>query len=627
MMNAGQSAGLFDASAQAELQQTAADTGSPPGEVEREARAALQELGGRRGRLGSALFAALSRFIRRRGYPRAPVYDLQELQQVREAMDQGSVVFLVSHKTYLDFFVLFEFFHYLGMTPPRIFGGANMAFAGFGPLARQAGGIFIRRSFRDDLVYKVALRQRLRTLVRQGESFMWAIEGTRSRTGKLLIPRLGLLHYMTGAARQVEEAAVRFIPVAVVYDRIPDVADMAAQDAGARKSAESLAWFIRYLRSLGENFGDIHLRFGQPIALHETPAAPDLSGPEGEAASQAEVQKLAFETCFRINQVSPATPTSLVLLSVLCHGKRTRRQIPGDVRHLAHRVQAASPTAQERSPNRRIDEDSDRHIAEQVDALIRAGVLQDFAGGSVQELRIRPQALSMAIYYSNMAAHHFVLPAFVELALAVLVQRGSDCSRADFLHECMELRELYKYEFFFSRKDEFRRQLLAELRELAPGLGDHFTSTDLRQCLQSLPLRVAVGVLSPYLEAYRRAASYCLGHPAHVGQDENELLDKLMAESQALTTSYPAGQAGSAGLGLPELGVSRALLANGLLVARSSRLRIGPTDGPGQNEPAQASVPGLLARLDEVEAALGVLAAMNQGSHGAEMQSQAAPSN
>ncbi len=614
-----------DASWQAELRDIASMTGRPFDEIESEARRDLQELGGRRGRVGTALFAALSRFIRRRGYSNPPVYDLTELQQVRDAMRNGSVVFLVSHKTYLDFFVLYEFFHYLGITPPRIFGGANMAFAGFGLLARQAGGIFIRRSFRDDPVYKAALRHRLRTLIRQGESFMWAIEGTRSRTGKLLIPKLGLLHYVTDSSKQLEETAVRFIPVAVVYDRIPDVADMAAQDAGASKSAESLAWFMGYLRSLGENFGDIHLRFGQPMALHETPAAPDLAETgeqaddraddraEDRASHQAEVQKLAFEACFRINQVSAATPTSLVLLSVLCHGQRGPRQIPGDVRELARRVRAASPTAQEQSPSRQVDDGSDRHIDEQVAALLRAGVLQSTRSDAADGVRVPPEALSMAIYYSNMAAHHFVIPAFVELALAVLMQRGKATTHADFLDECRELRELYKYEFFFSRKDEFRQQLLAELKTLAPGLREPFAPATLRQCVDGMQLRVAVGVLSPYLEAYRRAAAWCLQHPGSASQADAMVLDELMAESRRAASTSPAGQPGSTDQPLPELGVSRALLANGLLVAGNYGLRDAREAGPGQDEVAQPPQHALLTRLAEIEAALGVLAAMNRG--------------
>jgi hypothetical protein len=276
-------------------------------------------------------------------------------------------------------------------------------------------------------------------------------------------------------------------------------------------------------------------------------------------------------------------------------------------------VRTANPDAQEQSPSRQVDDGSNRHIDEQVAALLHAGVLQSVPADGPDGLRVRPEALSMAIYYSNMAAHHFVIPAFVELALAVLMQRGRDCTEADFLDECLELRELYKYEFFFSRKDEFRQQLLAELKALAPGLEEPFAPATLRQCLAGMPVRVAVGVLSPYLEAYRRAAAWCLQHPGSASQADAMVLDELMAESRRAANTSPAGQAGSTDQPLPELGVSRALLANGLLVAGNYGLRDAPGAGPGQIEVAQPSQHALLNRLAEIEAALGVLAAMNRG--------------
>jgi glycerol-3-phosphate O-acyltransferase len=596
-----------------ELQQIGGASGRPMSDITAELQRDLHELGGRRGRLGSWLFASLSRFIRRRGYPQQAVYDLGEWQQVREAMSSGSTVFLISHKTYLDFFVLFEFFYDQGIPPPRIFGGANMAFAGFGLLARHAGGIFIRRSFREDPVYKAALRHRLRTLIQEGESFMWAIEGTRSRTGKLLIPRLGLLHYMTDSSQQLDQTEVRFVPVALVYDRIPDVADMAAQDAGAVKPAESLSWFMRYLRSLGGSLGDIHLRFGQPIMLHETPAAPDLMEATATQSHQAEVQKLAFEACFRINQISPATPTSLVLLSLLCHGRRNKLQIRQDVLELAAAVRAACPGAQEQMPSRSVEGDTDGHV----NALLAAGVLEAPEGWPQNELRIRPKAISMAIYYSNMAAHHFVISAFAELALALLVLRGNDASQEDFLGECFDLRELFKYEFFFSRKDEFQRHLLQELQALGTSLRSGQPVATLLQSLRGKKVRVAVGVLSPYLAAYRQVVTYLLTQPVSSDESDEALLGAM------LSAAHAAPAAPARHNGLPETGVSRALLANGLLVAGNYRLRAAATDEPGQDEAIQRQRK-FSARLDAIEAALGLLAALNRDEHDAGPAVQAA---
>ncbi len=599
-----------------ELQQIATESGRPLSEVIAQSERDLLELGGNRGKVGAWLFAALSRFIRRRGYAQDPVYDLAELAQVRKALQSGSVVFLVTHKTYLDFFVLYEFFYYLGIPPPRIFGGANMAFAGFGLLARHAGGIFIRRSFRDDPIYKAALRHRLRNLIQQGESFMWAIEGTRSRTGKLLTPKLGLLHYLTNSSQHLAEEQVRFVPVAVVYDQIPDVADMAAQEAGAAKTAESLSWFMRYLRSLGGSFGDIHLRFARPMTLHETPAAPNLKPSADAPGGQAAVQKLAFEACFRINQVSPATPVSLVLLSVLCHGRRKYTEIQQDVQALAAYVHSEHPQAQAQQPSRLIETDT----GHQIQTLLSADVLESPAGWPQDEVRIRPQALSMAIYYSNMAVHHFVESAFAELALALLLTRKDHSTQQDFALECLQLRELFKFEFFFSRKGEFHIQLLRELQALGLDPAGPYSREAMLQCLGKKQLRVAVGVLSPYLATYRHVVDYFVDHPARSDEADSALLAAMLSAGNTVPARTN---------GLPEIGIARALLANGLLVAGNYELRFsaqfsgefGDEQGEtGQTAAVQAKRQAFLARLDAIETALVLLADMNS----AETESQPA---
>ncbi len=634
------------AALQAELQQIAATSQRPFADVCAEARQDLLELASVRSTLGAWMFARLSRFVRRRGYGQVPIHDLAELQMLRQALRSGSQVFLVTHKTYLDFFVLFEFFYQHGMTPPRIFGGANMAFAGFGALARRAGGIFIRRSFKDDAIYKAALSQSIANLLHQKESFMWAIEGTRSRTGKLLIPRLGLLHYVTEAAKtlgnQLGDEVVSFIPVGVVYDRIPDVADMAAQEAGAGKQRESLAWFFRYLRKLRGRHGDIHVRFGAPIALGETPDAPDLAGSSTDSQqAQIAVQKLAFEACFRINEVTPATMTSLVLLSLLCRGTASVASIKQDVAVLQSFMQQMHPAAQGQQPSRGGSESPAQCIA----ALQRAGLLQASDGlsagnssgrGSLGRglrrdsssaesspgltLQLQPQSLSEAIYYSNMAAHHFLIPAFAELALALLVQRTAGFSIAEFEAQCLALRELFKFEFFFSRKALFRLQLEQELAQL--GLPDAarpgIDSAALLQCLRAKPIRLATGVLAPYLAAYRAIAERLASDSACKGLDDAQL-QKLCLEAARSRAELPAAQPQvrravrtaerpakrPSGVFRPVL--SLALLANGIRVADSRGLRADQNDATRQDRCRT-----LISELDEIEEALAQLLAMNR---------------
>jgi len=549
-----------------ELETIAAQSGRSMEELHSQAVRDLAEMRSVRNPLAVRLFAALGRFIYRRGYHRQHVFDLGEVERVRAESQKRSLVFLVTHKTYLDFFVLFDFLYRQGIPTPFIFGGLNMNFAGFGTLARRAGGIFIRRSFRDNAVYKAVLRRYIQTLIEDGSCFMWAIEGTRSRTGKLLVPRLGLLNYVAGAGRGLGEGAVSYIPVCVAYDQIPDVVDMAAQEAGAEKKPENLPWFMEYVRGLGGPFGYIHIRFGDPMDIKETPDAPALEPTRASADKrQIEIQKLAFEVCYRINEITPATMTSLVMMVLLCRGPCDAQRIRSDVRALSEYIRERERRVISTRPSRVLSEDPE----ESIDALIATGVLRVGGNGpdagTQRRFEIAPDRVSVAIYYANMAVHHFVISAFAELALAACLRRGS--ADWDVLwEECLRLRNLFKFEFFFSRNETFREQLKLELDSLDPDWpaaleegGDAIASM-----LRNKPLLVAAGVLSPFVAAYRVVAEMICRDAA-----SRELPDGAFIARCLESAGNQPGRGGTPSVP----GVSRALLANGLRVADNRGLR------------------------------------------------------
>jgi glycerol-3-phosphate O-acyltransferase len=568
---------LDKASIRSELQQIAAADARPTDVVRAEAESDLAEMRGRRNPLAVRLFAALSRFVYRRGYHRHPVYDLEEVERVRAASRERSVVFLVTHKTYLDFFVLFDFLYRQGIPTPYIFGGLNMNFAGFGALARRAGGIFIRRSFRDDPVYKAVLRRYIESLIEQGACFMWAIEGTRSRTGKLVMPRLGLLNYVSDASRGLGEGATSFIPVSVVYDQIPDVVDIAAQEAGADKKPESLSWFMEYLRGLGGPFGYIHIRFGDAMVITETPDAPELDAARKRLGRrQLEIQKLAFEVCYRINEITPATMTSLVLMVLLCRGRCDEDQVRNDVGALSNYIIDRDHKIILKRPSRELGDDP----AESIDSLITTGVLiADGTGAgtpapvtgkrnSPRWLEIAPDRLSVAIYYSNMAVHHFVIAAFTELALIASMQAPAAYTPGDFFSECLRLRNLFKFEFFFSRKAVFQNQLMLELESLEPEWQTALQEGEpgVARILKQKPLLVGAGVLSPFVTAYRWVGEMIASDAAGRQLTQEAFIAKCLEWANR-------GSQHDGARNTP--GVSRALLANGLRVADSRGLRTG----------------------------------------------------
>src|SRR5262249_35810043 len=236
----------------------------------------------------------------------------------------------------LDHLVLQYALHENGHAPNHTAGGINMNFFPMGPLVRRSGVFFIRRTFKDNPVYKFVLRQYIDYLVEKRFSLEWYIEGGRSRSGKLLPPRFGLLAYVIDAYRRGKSEDTFLIPVSIAYDQIQDVSEYVAEQRGAAKQRENFGWFLGLVRRLRRRYGNIHIRFGEPLSLAKTLGPSDPSAEPNADEQNLTLQKLAFEVSVRINRVTPITPTSLVTLALLGMGDRalTLHEIVAALRNL-----------------------------------------------------------------------------------------------------------------------------------------------------------------------------------------------------------------------------------------------------------------------------------------------------
>jgi glycerol-3-phosphate O-acyltransferase len=587
-MRGWKSAVLDDAAFERQIRSIAIESGRSIRDVRAEARDALEEMGGRRSPIAVYAFASLSRFVCRRGYDPDYCFDMQELDRTRQLAANKCIVYLITHKTYLDLFVLYDFLYRQGIATPYMFGGANMAFAGFGPLARRAGGIFIRRAFADQPLYKAVLDRYVKSLMENGCSFCWAIEGTRSRTGKLVAPKIGLLKYVANAAQSLDDA-IAYVPVSVSYDLIPDVADIAAQEAGAEKKPESLEWFVRYVRRLGEGFGNIYIRFGKAIAFADTPDAPSMAELRDSVAPEViGVQKLAFEVCYQVNEVTPATTTSLVLMALLCRTAARPEQIHEDVFALQHYLARRQSESLFDAPNREFDYDVDATLG----VLLSKGIVQrDPEGGFCSIARER---FLVALYYSNMAVHHFVIAAFTELGLLNMAHAKSNRGADAFQDEVLGLRDLFKFEFFFARKDTFGKQFIDDLRYLGEPVEDIFglSRQHAADLLRRQPVLVSYGALSPFINAYSVVADCLVELGTAKVDDRPAFVARCQAESRKRRAGYPGF-------------APKALLNNGLLLAGNRDLLELAPDADRRRQAFADELRFISKQLDEIRAISG----------------------
>ncbi|MGH7893684.1 MAG: 1-acyl-sn-glycerol-3-phosphate acyltransferase, partial [Candidatus Binatia bacterium] len=425
----------------------------------REAASDLREIAATHSPYVIDLTAQLIRVLYSRGYS-AIQYDRDALARIYQLAQRHPVVFLPSHKSNLDHLVLQYALHENGHPPNHTAGGINMNFFLVGPLVRRSGVFFIRRTFKDDAVYKFVLRHYVDYLIEKRFSLEWYLEGGRSRSGKLLPPRFGLLAYVVDAYRRGKSEDVHLIPVAIAYDQIQDVGAYTAEQRGAKKQRESFSWFVGVVRNLRRRYGAIHLRFGEPISLAQLlgPSDPDAE-PHADEQGLA-IQKLAFEVSDRINRVTPITPTSLVTLALLGRGDRAQSVAEATIalRNLLHYVRGhALPTTGD------LDLDSQDGVRRTLDTLVENGVVTCFAEGFEPVYAIGPDQHLTAAYYRNTIIHFFVNGAIAELALLRATEDDARDFRGEFWNEALRLRDLLKFEFFFAERERFRRELRDEV--------------------------------------------------------------------------------------------------------------------------------------------------------------------
>ena len=242
-------------------------------QISEQAKEYLKELQTKHEPIADLIAVQLMQYVLSRGYDKTIDVNPLEIKRLAKTVRRHPVAYVMTHKTYIDMFVLALVLFRHGLPLPYIFAGINMAFFGLGQFGRQTGAIFIRRDIRENTVYKTTLRHFIAHLVDKQSYFMWAIEGTRSRTGKLVWPKMGILKYIMEAEKQAAHK-VKYVPVSIVYDLIPDVKEMTKESRGKEKKAESFQWFLDYVRKMGENFGKISIRFGEAIEATGKHTAP-----------------------------------------------------------------------------------------------------------------------------------------------------------------------------------------------------------------------------------------------------------------------------------------------------------------------------------------------------------------
>ena len=184
------------------------------------------------------------------------------------AQDGHEIVYVPCHRSHMDYLLLSYVLYHEGMVPPHIAAGINLNFFPAGPIFRRGGAFFIRRSFKGNKLYSTIFREYLAELFTKGYSVEYFSEGGRSRTGRLLQAKTGMLAMTIQAMLRGLDRPVTLVPVYIGYEHVMEVSTYAKELRGKRKEKENASLVIRTLRKL-RNFGQGYVNFGEPIPLNQ----------------------------------------------------------------------------------------------------------------------------------------------------------------------------------------------------------------------------------------------------------------------------------------------------------------------------------------------------------------------
>lgn len=451
--------------------------------------------------------------------------DAPALRRLRQLNERHALIFLPSHRSYADPFIMARTVLDHGLKRSHVLGGDNLSFWPLGPIARHSGSVFLRRSFKGDKVYKATVQAYLGYMVAQRCNLEWYMEGGRSRTGKLRPPKYGLLAYLVDAINEGAVDDVILVPTAITYDQLHEVTAMAQQEASGHKPKEGIRWLVDYVNMQRSWIGNAYVRFGEPMSLAERIKCSEQPGQASNARWL--IEKTAFEVFAGINAATPVTSQAMVTLALLAAGNQalTLNQVFQQLHPMLSYAQARSlPTSQ-------VDKLAHHHgVLETLQTLVRTGVVRCFERGIEPVFAIGHGQHAVAAFYRNSAIHWFINRAILELAMWKAAHSGAEDLTKEGKKETFALRDLLKFEFIFSGRQDFRRELLNESDLFDPSWRDRVATREQRlRMIADASFRIAHAVLPTFLEAYYLVAERLASRPCGLPFDESRFLNECMA--------------------------------------------------------------------------------------------------
>ncbi len=373
-------------------------------------------------------------------------YDPKAIEEIRQAALKGPLVLTPCHKSHLDYLLLSYVFYKNKMSPPYIAAGVNLSFFPMGTIFRHSGAFFMRRSFRGLKLYPTVFKQYIKTIISEGYTIEFFIEGGRSRTGKVTFPKLGFLSYMTEAIEEGYNTDLVFVPISINYDRILEESSYVQELKGKEKEKESVVSMMQSSKLLNRKYGMVYINFNKTFTLKEIKSTLNpVNVPEA----------VAMNIVRRINDVVTITPFSLTTTAILMSSVKgfSREVVKNNFESLYDYCEYKEYQLSEALKNR-------KNFDEIIDYVIQSfredKILESLkVVGEGKKLETMPDMYVLPeenrprmIFYKNSIIHYFLPLTFSSLALRIMNKNGQS-SFDTFRSEYVYIRDLFMKEFIY----------------------------------------------------------------------------------------------------------------------------------------------------------------------------------
>lgn len=250
---------------------------------------------------------------------------IYNLDRVRQVAKEHEIVYVPCHRSHLDYLLMSFVLYRNGLAPPHIAAGVNLNLPIVGTILRRGGAFFMRRSFKNNPLYATVFNEYMHTMLSRGYSLEYFIEGGRSRSGRMLQPRTGMLSMTLKSFLRGSRLPVAFVPVYVGYERVVEAASYIGEMHGQKKKKETVGGLLGSLKILRSNWGQVHVNIGDPICLTDflNEQQPDWQDSDPSSWMRSVVARLGHEVANQINAAAVVNPIGLLSLALLATDKHT----------------------------------------------------------------------------------------------------------------------------------------------------------------------------------------------------------------------------------------------------------------------------------------------------------------